>query len=246
MMLARPSVHWNACTAETCLKRTGGACPFHRARMAAQSAHLLIVNHALLLSDIATGNKVLPEYSRLIIDEGHHVESATTSALSFRLTQYELERYLKDLGGPSAGVLGRVLTETEGVLRPSDLGLLQQRVDRATDMAFRLEQLNREFFDTLAAFVDPAWKNYQNLSSEDRRMPDFIAFTRSISSWTRAGLVRAEVGAGRRVGDGHLEEGDRLADRAELAVGVDAGEAAGDVRTNCLPEVELPTVVVKV
>ncbi|HEX8991880.1 MAG TPA: exonuclease domain-containing protein, partial [Anaerolineales bacterium] len=85
----RLSAEDDACTAETCLKRTGGACPFHRARMAAQSAHLLVVNHALLLSDVATGNKVLPEYSRLIIDEGHHVESATTNALSFRLTQYE-------------------------------------------------------------------------------------------------------------------------------------------------------------
>ena len=59
----------DACTSETCIKRTGGACPFHRAKSAAQTAHLLIVNHALLLSDVATGSKVLPEYSDLIVDE---------------------------------------------------------------------------------------------------------------------------------------------------------------------------------
>ena len=76
----------DACTADTCIKRTGGACPFHRAKSAAQTAHLLIVNHALLLSDVATGSKVLPEYSYLIVDEAHHLESATTNALSFRLT----------------------------------------------------------------------------------------------------------------------------------------------------------------
>jgi ATP-dependent DNA helicase DinG len=63
------------------VKRTGGACPFHRAKVASQSAHVLVVNHALLLSDIATGSKVLPEYSHLIIDEGHHLENATTSSL---------------------------------------------------------------------------------------------------------------------------------------------------------------------
>ena len=102
----RLSAEDDACTTETCLKRTGGACPFHRARMAAQSAHLLVVNHALLLSDVATGNKVLPDYSRLIVDEGHHIESATTSALAFRLTQFELERLLKDLGGTNAGTSG--------------------------------------------------------------------------------------------------------------------------------------------
>ncbi len=177
----RLSAEDDACTAETCLKRTGGACPFHRARMAAQSAHLLVVNHALLLSDIATGNKVLPEYSRLIIDEGHHVESATTNALSFRLTQYELERYLKDLGGPSAGGLGRVLTETEAVLRPSDFGRLQQLIDRATDMAFRLEQLNREFFDTLGAFASLQREDQgpRAYSWQARILPS----TRSLPGW---------------------------------------------------------------
>ena len=64
----------DGCTTETCLKRTGGACPFHRAKMAAQVAHLLVVNHALLLSDVAAEGKVLPEYAYLIVDEGHHLK----------------------------------------------------------------------------------------------------------------------------------------------------------------------------
>ena len=183
----RLSAEDDACTAETCLKRTGGACPFHRARMAAQSAHLLVVNHALLLSDIATGNKVLPEYSRLIIDEGHHVESATTNALSFRLTQFELERLLKDLGGPNAGILGRVLSDTRAGLRPSAVGFLQQQVDRATDMAFRLEQLNREFFDTLSAFAalqreDQPQRNY---SWQARILPA----TRALPGWDQVEIT---------------------------------------------------------
>ncbi|MBI3737654.1 MAG: DEAD/DEAH box helicase family protein [Chloroflexi bacterium] len=143
----------DACTTETCLKRTGGACPFHRAKAASQSAHLLVVNHALLLSDVATQGKVLPDYSHLIIDEGHHLESATTSALSFRLTQFDLERLMKEIGGSNAGILGRVLGETHQTLRPSDFGLLQQKVNRATDSSFRLEQLNREFFTTAVEFA---------------------------------------------------------------------------------------------
>ncbi|MGE5643803.1 MAG: exonuclease domain-containing protein, partial [Byssovorax cruenta] len=55
----RLSAEDDACTTETCLKRTGGACPFHRAKTGSQTAHVLVVNHALLLSDIATGSKVL-------------------------------------------------------------------------------------------------------------------------------------------------------------------------------------------
>jgi ATP-dependent DNA helicase DinG len=149
----RVSAEDDACTSDTCMKRTGGACPFHRAKAASQSAHVLVVNHALLLSDIATGSKVLPEYAHLIIDEGHHLENATTSSLSFRLNQHDLERMMKEIGGSTSGVLGRLLTETKDALRPSDFGLLQKKVSQATDMSFRIEQVNREFFNALAEFA---------------------------------------------------------------------------------------------
>jgi len=152
----RLSADDDACTTETCVGRMQGACPFHRARQAAQASHLLVVNHALLLSDVATGSRVLPEYDYVIVDEAHHMESAVTSALSFRLTQYDLERLVGEVGGSSAGVLGRLLSETHDSLRPSDFGLLQQKVKRATDTAFRLEQLSKQFFGILGDFV-----NYQ-------------------------------------------------------------------------------------
>lgn len=149
----RMSAEDDGCTTETCMKREGGSCPFHRAKVASQAAHVLVVNHALLLSDIATGSKVLPEYSHLIIDEGHHLESATTSALSFRLNQNDLERMTKEVGGSTSGILGHLLTETKDSLRPSDFGLLQKKVSHATDISFRIEQMNREFFNVLAEFA---------------------------------------------------------------------------------------------
>jgi DNA polymerase-3 subunit epsilon/ATP-dependent DNA helicase DinG len=149
----RLSAEDDGCTTETCLRRTGGACPFHLARSAAQSANLLVVNHALLLADVAAEGKVLPDYSYLIVDEGHHLESATTSAMSFRITQVELDRMLKDIGGSGSGILGDLLTIARRTLGPADLGLLQQKVARATDMTFRLEQLAREFYDRLSEFA---------------------------------------------------------------------------------------------
>jgi len=149
----RISAEDDACTTETCIKRVGGMCPFHRAKTASQSSHVLVVNHALLLSDVATGSKVLPEYSHLIIDEGHHLESATTNALSFRLNQYDMDRMMKEVGGTNAGVLGQLLRETNTTLRPADFGLIQQKVKRATDKAFRIEQMNHEFFKVLGEFA---------------------------------------------------------------------------------------------
>jgi DNA polymerase-3 subunit epsilon/ATP-dependent DNA helicase DinG len=150
---SRLSAEDDNCTTETCLGRMGGVCPFYRAKQAAQKSHLLIVNHALLLSDVSTGSKVLPEYDYVIVDEAHHMESAVTNALSFRLTQSDLERMLKELGGSSAGLLGKMLTESHNALRPSDFGLLQQKSKRATDQAFRLEQLSKQFFSYLSEFI---------------------------------------------------------------------------------------------
>lgn len=67
-----------ASSRDSCL---GIQCPFYssecfyqRAKEKAQAADLLIVNHSLLLSNIKTGDAILPEYRNLIIDEAHHLE----------------------------------------------------------------------------------------------------------------------------------------------------------------------------
>ncbi|OGO25140.1 MAG: hypothetical protein A2W33_06575 [Chloroflexi bacterium RBG_16_52_11] len=141
------------CSSDNCLKRTGGICPFFRVRQAAQSAHLLIVNHALLLADIATGNRVLPEYDVLIIDEAHNLEEATTNALSFHLTQSDIERLLRELGGPRSGAMGWFLAAIHDKVPPDDLASLDHLVQRSTDLAFQLENEIRQFFTAIDQYL---------------------------------------------------------------------------------------------
>jgi len=143
----------DACSNETCLERTGGSCPFFRAKQASLNAHLLIVNHALLLTDVAAGNRVLPEYDYLIVDEGHHLEAATTDSLSFHLTQFDLERLIRETGGTHSGILGYLLSSARDQVRPSDFALLTQKVERATDLIFRTQEQARIFFEALAGFI---------------------------------------------------------------------------------------------
>lgn len=150
---SRISAEDEGCKAEVCMERTGGACPFYRARQAAQSAHLLIVNHALLLSDVATGSRVLPEYNYVIVDEAHHLESATTSALSFRATQPEIARLLREMGGTSTGILSRILQVSAQFLRPSDLAAMNQSIERATNLLFRLDHAFIAFFRSIEEFL---------------------------------------------------------------------------------------------
>lgn len=149
----RLSAEDEGCQSDTCQVRIAGECPFYRARQYAQSAHLLIVNHALLLSDVATGNRVLPDYQYLIIDEGHHMEAATTSALSFRSTQGDLLRIVREIGGTSSGILGYLLGLLEEMLRPSEVAAYYQAIQRATDLLFRMEHLFREFFTVIEEYM---------------------------------------------------------------------------------------------
>jgi len=144
----------DACSTEVCIERMGGVCPFYKAKIAAQNAHLLIVNHALLLTDVAMGSRVLPEYQYLIVDEAHHLEAAATGALSVRITQSDIERILREIGSANTGVMGYFINNTRQLLRPSDFALLSQKVERATDLSFRLENQDRAFFFSLQEFIE--------------------------------------------------------------------------------------------
>lgn len=149
----RLSAEDEGCTADTCLKTSGGRCPFFRARQAALGAHLVVVNHALLLTDVALGHRVLPDYDYLIIDEAHHLEEATTNALAFHVTYYDLEKLLSALGGPKHGILGWLLTATQGVLTASTYGQLAAMVEGVTNHAFQVEQTARRFFQEVERFM---------------------------------------------------------------------------------------------
>jgi DNA polymerase-3 subunit epsilon/ATP-dependent DNA helicase DinG len=89
-------------------------------RIQAETSHVLIVNHALLLADIATGNRVLPEYQHLIVDEAHHLEAATTKGLSFQVTEAELARWLRDLTAKPAGLLAQTAAAARRDLPPDE------------------------------------------------------------------------------------------------------------------------------
>jgi DNA polymerase-3 subunit epsilon/ATP-dependent DNA helicase DinG len=129
------SAESETCTLERCRYRERGHCFFYRARRAAEKAHVIIVNHALLLSDVAVENRVLPEYRYLVIDEAHHLESSVTRQLSFHADQRAVERILNELARPMGvrrytGFLGEVLTRCRGVVPPEHWAALDGHIRR--------------------------------------------------------------------------------------------------------------------
>lgn len=115
----------NGCAPARC--GTGTAHPdfFYRARQQAEVAHVIIINHALLLADIAVEGNVLPAYNHLIIDEAHHLEDATTNALTFRVDYASFAARLRELAplsetGKGAGLLSDVATAVRNARIPAD------------------------------------------------------------------------------------------------------------------------------
>lgn len=109
---ARLSADNETCTAEVCAAWGEGGCFLHRARKAAEAAHLIIVNHALLFADAATQNMVLPEHRHLIIDEAHHLEQAATKQLTVEIDRFGLLRLLQEAGSARehrGGLVGALL-----------------------------------------------------------------------------------------------------------------------------------------
>jgi ATP-dependent DNA helicase DinG len=71
------------CTSNVCQKYDG--CYLGQVRYHASSANVLVVNHSLLLSDAASENAVLPEYSVLVVDEAHNLEKNSYNYFSARI-----------------------------------------------------------------------------------------------------------------------------------------------------------------
>ena len=138
------------CTTDHCMAEN---CPLNRARMKAEQAHLVIVNHSLLLSDVANNGHILPDFMDLIIDEAHHLESAVTDGLSFRTDKRSLETIFDEITKPRSGMVADLQSRVRAAT-PDEIGATVDRFVDALrqDAATAVQELD-EFFTMLDYFL---------------------------------------------------------------------------------------------
>jgi DNA polymerase-3 subunit epsilon/ATP-dependent DNA helicase DinG len=153
----RVSAVAEACTPLRCPYHRVGVCFLARARRAAEESHVVIANHALLLSDLASRSRVLPDHDVLIIDEAHHLEDEATQQLGWRLGERELLSRLERLWSPGL-VSGGAIPEALGLIAagagmrlPSDL---QPTIERGDQAVVRLVAAIRAFFEGLLRLLE--------------------------------------------------------------------------------------------
>ncbi len=92
-------------------------CHFFKARREASEAQLLIVNHHLLFADLAARSEsenyedpaILPIYTKVILDEAHHIEDIATEYFAQKVHQLELLRIVGRLSAEKGGkALGKL------------------------------------------------------------------------------------------------------------------------------------------
>jgi ATP-dependent DNA helicase DinG len=131
------SDHGN-CLGNKC--KTYKSCFYFAARRRMATANLLVVNHALFMTDLAIrsrGASLLPDYDVAIFDEAHTVESVAAEHLGIRVSQNQVEYLLAKLFSPRGG---------KGLLVHYDLADAIEQVQRTRQAA-------EDFFPAIATHV---------------------------------------------------------------------------------------------
>jgi len=175
---------WDAVASEhgNCL---GKKCPKYRscfyfaARQRMKNANLLIVNHALFMSDLAlrgSGASLLPEYDVAIFDEAHTMEAVAGDHLGLRITNGQIEF-----------ALNRLFHERtrKGMLTFHELM-------EAIEQTQRTRRASHEFFERVSL-----WQGQKGSTNGRLRRPSGLADTlgeelRKLASAIDAGLEEIE------------------------------------------------------
>jgi ATP-dependent DNA helicase DinG len=131
-------------------------CFYYRARRRIANAQILVVNHALLFSDLALrmqGASILPNYDVLIFDEAHNIEAVAGEHLGLGVTSGQVEY-----------TLGKLYNDrtNRGLLVHHHLGAAQQLV---MDCRYRAE----DFFGA----IDEWYEQHQGGSGRVRQ-PEIV------------------------------------------------------------------------
>ena len=164
------------CSPGRCVEGAAQPCFFYLARRQAEAAHVVIINHALLLADIVTENNVLPGYQHLIIDEAHHLEDATTNALSQTVDHAGFVARLRELAptsgqAKSVGLLADAATAVRNANCPREKA--DDVIDLTRSLADDIPLLDvrmYEFFDAIDRFLMQHFGHRYDSSHYDLRL----------------------------------------------------------------------------
>lgn len=178
-----------------------GVCFVRAARKGAEGAHLVVVNHALLLSDLTSGGAI-PEYDYLVIDEAHHLEEEASRQFGYEVRWQRVGELSVRLGQQFPGLR---MALNAGQLLPSQRERLEGLMGEATAGSRRLEEAWGRLATVIVAFLQG------HKGAEERSQLRITRSERSQPGWSQVEVQWEEFN------EGALEL-ERLTGRLEQAL----------------------------
>lgn len=116
-------------------------CFAERAKRKAADAQLVLVNHALLLRDLAMDFSLLPQYDRLIVDEAHRLEETARQQFSRQIWFYRLRVLIQQLQHPFDSQLGHLASAMAQCHSEEDRVILASCRQELTELEKNLHRL---------------------------------------------------------------------------------------------------------
>ena len=178
-LAGRDAMLWSRISAGdrgACPGNRDGPCFLRASRERAEGANLVVVNHALLLADLAMGRSILPHYKHLIVDEAHHLEEEATRQLGFQVSQGRLNDLLD--------ILGKMITEARLLQR--SLGLPREQAQIVEQRVAALEGHLPRVRENWGRFWGAAQRFLENHAKggEDRAQVSLDRSTRTQPAWS--------------------------------------------------------------
>ncbi len=180
----KPEV-WDEIAAEPDLCRKSacphyGRCFLFQARREAQQADVVVVNHHLLMSDVAVKRAkqnwedaaVIPAYTRLVVDEAHHIEDAAAAHLGTSASRRGLQQLFSRLVRHGAGARGgrgllhsleMRLVAAADLLSAASLDIIRKTLVPSVDASREKAAL---LFDLLHAYLQSRGETVRRLTGD--------------------------------------------------------------------------------
>ena len=171
-------------SAASCPKIQSNQCYYKHAQNKRDTAHLIVVNHSLLVADMATAKGLLPNYRYLIIDEAHQLENDATRELGFTIGIAGLEDRFMSLQKTLSSL------RSSSSARQPDNGFTYKKLDRLTTIEGELNSSLveiRDFDRAVSNFLTAVFvkDRYAQLRIDDK--------LRETAAWTKIRIVADRV-----------------------------------------------------
>ncbi|HEV8194465.1 MAG TPA: exonuclease domain-containing protein [Ktedonobacterales bacterium] len=179
-----------------CAYKREGYCFVARAQDHAEAARIIVTTHAALGGWLAGTQSLLPEATRVIVLDAHHLEEGLRRSLGFTLRRQKLQQIFTGLaetqaGGRRAGLLHLVAAHLERAGGKSHERAWFESVGRALAC---VEQLFAVVARLLPESQGKASDNFSGRDEvPDQRMLRLDSHTRELDSWPMVGRTWAEL-----------------------------------------------------